>query len=85
MVDPFDDPDVAVPGADCGAAALGQEIEAREPKLAEPRVGLGNGQNVNREGSIRAADSGPSRQPFGPARRTSSRKKRERLWRRRLA
>ena len=49
-------------------AVLAKEIvNDVQPKLAEPGVGLGDVQNVNREGPVRATDTGPGRQPFGPA------------------
>ena len=56
-VDALDEPDVAVPGADRRAAALGQEIEAREPELAEPRVGLGDASACRRRRARRRGRS----------------------------
>ena len=48
-VDPADQPDVAVPGAEHGLLAAGQEVEAGEPHLAEPGIALGMRQDIDGE------------------------------------
>ena len=49
-------PDVAVPGADRGAPAVGEEVEARGPHLAEPGIVVGERQDIDGERPVVAAD-----------------------------
>ena len=84
-VDALDDPDVAIPGAHRRGAAIGQEVEAREPELAEPRIGRRGRSACRRRTARRRGRRGPGRQPLGPAAGPPRVRERERFGRRRMA
>ncbi len=64
---PSDQPDVAVPGADGGAAAVGVEIEAGQPHLAVPRIVRRVRQHIDGERLRVRADDGLGLQHLRPA------------------
>ena len=72
VVEPVDDPDVAVPGADRGAPAVGEEVEARGPHLAEPGIAVGERQDIDGERPVVAADDRLRLEDLGPSPRAAA-------------